>query len=210
MRDAEVHAAPAGEHFAANAAVHRVGITSRLFLRKVDTHLHRPCGMHRVETTKQRVSQRHHADEVIEDAAQVFLRARCAQAISVSLAGGRTQLQRAAYDKRRHMDFSCTPQDFILRDLAHIRHGWVHLVSGLLLGDREHRADVFRAGVDFLGIEGGVDVLGPPRAVGHLGRQQPHDLRLHFGFAALRLLRVACGGATSQHHQSGKTEDQTA
>jgi hypothetical protein len=84
----EIQATATRKHFAANRAIHRVGIITRLLLGEVDADLHRPTGVHRVETIEQRPSHWHHADEVIENRTEFFFAARGIQSVAVTFAIG--------------------------------------------------------------------------------------------------------------------------
>ncbi len=65
--------------------------------------------------------------------------------------------------------------DLLPGDAPQARHRRVDLEGGLLLGHRQHRAQVALARLKALGAEGHLDVPGPARAVRHLGRQQAQD-----------------------------------
>src|SRR3546814_19568963 len=49
-----------------------------------DAHLHRPAGMHRIEITEQALAQRYHADEILEDSAQLPLGPRRLQPLAIA------------------------------------------------------------------------------------------------------------------------------
>ncbi len=155
--------------------------------------------MHWVETAKQGAAQRHCADKVVKDPTQVLLGTRSAQAVGVGLTRRRAQLQRGAHQHGRHMHLGCTLEDFILGDLAHVRHRRVDLIGGLLLGDRQHRTDIFGAGVDLLAVERRVDILGPTGTIRNPGRHQSHNLRLDLGLTAFGELLAALGRTAGQH-----------
>ncbi|MNE54073.1 hypothetical protein D3C80_1488320 [compost metagenome] len=88
MGDAEIHAATPGEHFMADRAIHRVGITLGLLLGEINADLHWPTGVHRVKAAEQGFAHGHHADEVIENRAQLLFTARRIEAIVVGFAAG--------------------------------------------------------------------------------------------------------------------------
>ncbi|MNZ81045.1 hypothetical protein D3C78_997010 [compost metagenome] len=210
--DAEVHAAAPGEDFLANGALDRIGVALRIGFGEGDAHLHRATGVHRVQAAEQFLAEGHHADEVVEDGAQLLLGAHREQALFVGFAGGRVDLESGAHQQRRHVQATGAPLDFLPGDLRQPRHGRIGLVGGLLLGDRQYRAEVAVAGRDALGGEGGLDIRGPALAVRHLGWHQPDHLGPHFGRAQHRLLQSLCaaGGQGKQRGKKGGTCDEVA
>ncbi|MNP18898.1 hypothetical protein D3C76_1113990 [compost metagenome] len=70
--------------------------------------------------------------------------------------------------------------DFRAGDAAQVGHLRVGVEGRLLLGDRQHRAQVALARCDALGLERLLDIPGPAFAVLGLGRQQAQQLGMHF------------------------------
>ncbi|MCY1527548.1 hypothetical protein D9M68_626170 [compost metagenome] len=205
--DAEIHAAASSEDFLANGTVHRVGVILRIGFRESDADLHRPAGMHRVEVAEEFPPQRHHVDEIVEDRAQFLLGTRGIEPLAVGLARGRIDLQRGVHHECRDMQTAGAAQDLLPGDLRQPRYRRVHLVGGLLLGDRQHRTEVAIARRDALGGEGRLDIGGPALTVGSLRRQQADHLGAHLGRPQDRLLRAlgAAGGQGEQHDNGRET-----
>ncbi|MNR68472.1 hypothetical protein D3C85_1930420 [compost metagenome] len=59
-----------------------------MLLGKIDADLHWPAGMHRVEAAEQGLAHGHHADEIIENRAQLLFAARGIQPVAVGFAVG--------------------------------------------------------------------------------------------------------------------------
>jgi hypothetical protein len=88
VRDAEIDAAAAREDLVANRLRHRIGIriVGRERFREGDAHLHRTARAHRIAVGQQRLAERHPADEVLVQLAQLLLRFHRVEAIAIALA----------------------------------------------------------------------------------------------------------------------------
>ncbi len=209
MGDTEVHAATAGKDFATDRTIDRVGVILGVFLGKGDADLHRAAGLDRVEVAEQRLTQRHHADEIIEDRAEIFLGARRIEALAISLAVRRAHAQRGSDQGVGNVQSRGAAVDFGAGDAAHVRHRRIDLKGRLLLGNGHHRTQVFSGQRDLLRGKRGMNIRGPCLAIRDSRRHQAHDLRARlfrrqFGF--LNPLRTtAC-----QHQQSDAQHERFA
>jgi len=88
VRDPKYIAAAAREHLVADRALDRIGIRFRVRLGEGDRDLHRPAGAHRVAVFEEALRERHAADEVLVDVAQLQLRLRGVEALAVGAAVG--------------------------------------------------------------------------------------------------------------------------
>jgi len=91
--------------------------------------------------------------------------------------------------------------DFLARDAAQSGHHWFGVVARLLRGDGKGGAEVAVGGRNVERREGGIDVGGPARAIGGVGRQQPRDLRAHLIRAPLRRFHARASAAGHQGQQ---------
>ena len=144
-----------------------------------DAHLHRPAGSHRVVAGEEALAQRHLADEVLEQVAQLLLAARGADPLAPGAAVRRSQLQGGLDQERRYPGALGAAIDFRARDPAETGHRGVGAKRRLLLGDGKHRADVGETGLEPQGVERGVDVDRPAWAIGDARRQQRGDAGAH-------------------------------
>ncbi|MNO99972.1 hypothetical protein D3C76_917570 [compost metagenome] len=200
MGDAEIHASAPAEHFLADRTLYRIGIVLGPAFGEVDADLHRPTGVHRVEPAKQCLPQGGHADEIIENRAQLFLRAHLGQALVIGLAGGRVQLQGRIDQQVRHMQLGRSLVDFSAGDPGQPRDLRVYLEGGFLLDDGQYRTQVFIGRGNVLGGKGGIDIGGPAFTVRGFRRHQPDDFGPYLGRAGGGFF---CGfrGATGQHQE---------
>ena len=131
-----------------------------------------------------------------EEGAQFALGFHRHDALLVTPSVRRTDLKRQVDGESRHAVLAGAAVDLGTRDLAEIGHGGIGAEGRLLLGHREHGAEVRRTRLDAERGEGGVDVGGPALAIGDLRRHQAHDLRSHLGRP--RRLRGLGGAAGEQ------------
>ena len=90
MGDSEIHATAAGGHLVANRSRKRIGV--RLGrgegLGELNADLHRADCAHRIAIGKQRFAERHPADEILIDLAQLQFRFHGVQPFAIALAVG--------------------------------------------------------------------------------------------------------------------------
>ena len=160
--------------------------------------------MHRVEAAKQVFAQRHHADKVIEDGAQLAFGACRIKALVIGFARWRGDIQRAAHHELRDVQLARAPIDFAAGDFCQVGHRRVSLKSRFLLSHGQHRTQVFVVGLKLLRGESGVNVVGPTLAIRNVGGQQLKQPRTRlFGRAAGQRLG-ALAAAPGDHNGQRK------
>ncbi|MNC16368.1 hypothetical protein D3C75_642220 [compost metagenome] len=102
-----------------------------------------------------------------------------------------------------------TAVDLVAGDLAQARYARIDLKGRFLFSHRQHRAQVLRGRRDVLRGKRHLDIRGPTLAIGSLGRQQTHNLGLHFGRAARHRFLGPLAAATGQYQQHGDACDQS-
>ena len=100
----------------------RIRLRLRVALGEGDAHLHRPAGAHRVAAGEEALAQRHAADEVLEELAQLLLGPRRVDALAVAAAVGRAQLQRGVHQQPRHAGALGAAVDLLPGDLRQAGH----------------------------------------------------------------------------------------
>ena len=168
--DAEVHAAAAGEDFAADAALHFVGIIAGIGFGERDRHLHRPAGLHRVPVLEQALAQRHAADQVFVHLAEFTLGAHHRQPVGITAAVAGRQLERGVQGEKRDVFCLGAALEFGPRNPRQVRHHRVGDVARFLFKHGQHRADVLGVGGNLLRLHGHGDVGGPALPVRHVRR----------------------------------------
>ena len=178
----------------------RVGMRADVALGERHVDLHRPARSHRVRAGEEALAERHHADEVLEDLAQLALgpaRGRSARRSSrrSTTRGATRHAPRAAARRPARRAGRSRPR----RSPAGRRRR-VGVKARLLLGDGDDGARVLRRDGDVLDREGGVDVGGPAVRVSrsrgqHAGDQRARLRRRHRRRRG-RGRRRAAGGET--------------
>ncbi len=163
----------------ANGILDGIGVATGICLGKGDAHLHGAAGMHRVHVAKQRLAHGHHADHVFEDLAHLPLGAKLVDALGIALAGGGLDAKGRAHHEFRDQQLGGAGIYLLPGNLAKARHHWVGLIGGLLLGHRQHSADIVIAYRHSLRRERRHHIIGPALLVWHLTRQEPHYAALH-------------------------------
>ena len=149
---------------------HRVRVVPRLFLGKGDADLHRAAGVHRVQAAEQAFTQGHHANEVIEDRAQLPLGTGGIQALVVGFARGRGDVECTAHEEGGDVQLAGATVDLGACDFGQARHGWVSLEGRFLFSHRQHGTQVFVAGREPLRGKRCIEISGPALAIRGFGR----------------------------------------
>jgi hypothetical protein len=142
--EAQVKARPYPYPMTAGGVRKEVFTRRGLPLGEAHVDLHRPAGVHRVPVGEEPLAERHHADEVVEDVGQLAFGPRPVDALGVARAGGRIQAQRGVHREHRHAHVLGAAVDLAPGDGAEAGHGGVGAKARLLLGHRDHGADVRR------------------------------------------------------------------
>jgi len=122
-------------------------------------------------------AHRHHADEVLEDRAELLLGPDRVDALGVGPAVGRPDLQSGAHGERGRAHARGFSVDLVARDPTEVGHRRFGAKARFLFGDGQRGTDVGQARRDLQRGERGVEVGGPASAIGQIRREQAGDLR---------------------------------
>ena len=172
-----------------------------MLLSKGDADLHWAAGVHRVQGAEQLLPHRHHPDKVIKNSAQLLFRLHVVQTVAVAFAVWRGDLQRGMDQKQRNVHFFRPAVDLLPGDFIQPRHHRIGLIIGLLLRDRQHRADVLFRRRQLLAVKGGGDGLRPGLPILDAGGHfLPHHRRHVNGLLTLFQHRRLLAGTGAEHH----------
>ena len=194
------------EYLAADVSGDRVWIPLLLcmLLGELDAHLHRPAGTHRIQTPEEPLAERHHANEVLEQLAQVLLGPGLIEALAVAHAVWRANAERRAYHELRNAMTRRSRLNFATRDGRQPRHGGIDQKVRFLLRHRQYRANVLGRRRHVQRLEGGKDVDRPTWPIHDFRRHQPLDLRAYrIGIDGARSLRESTARKHCQYRRTG-------
>src|SRR5688572_1769022 len=159
MRDAEVEPAAPREDLGTNVSRHRIRVAPllRLSFRERYAHLHRTSRAHGIQVAEQTFAERHLAYKVLEQLAQFPLGPGPVQALPITTAVRRTEIESRAHQEFGDVVIPGASLNFATRNGGKAGHRWINLKVRFLIYNCQHTADVFRGHGDTEDFERGVD-----------------------------------------------------